>query len=353
MSAQSGLEIPFSVSHSHAPLRLLELPSELLEVLNSSATTTLSLKSTSSESGSSEAALCTSNKTYQLRQVQTSNSLYVVAPSTTAVNDSNDQPGSGVTTFAQCNWTLEVSKAPSQSALPYLRQALPLYTGLDDSDLLETIEAKTKAAIFSDIPLSDGECEQAWTKLIAFEIRERKSAYRPTAKILTKTWSSVSLSAIGKSIDLSTGLKVTELEDLVDSLDEIPSELAVAMIKRLVASDQQALLSDMPLSEIEPSATFTLDRTKTVRLVGTWLLESLGETTQVELIRQWQNLLSETWREDAQLSAIEGGYTSSAGGKVTSVSSVQQEGSSKSTTAPATTAAKRKWHEKFAQTRKR
>lgn len=288
-----------------------------------------------------------------MRQVQTSNSLYVVSPSSTAVNESNDQSGPGVTTFAQCNWTLEVQQAPPQSALPYMRQLIPLYTGPEDIDLLTKADFKTKAAVFSDIPLSDAECEQVWTDIVAFEDRDRKAAFRPSAKILTKTWAAISLSAVEKTIDLSAGLKATDVEDLTSALDEVPSELALATIKRLLPPEQQTLIINTPLSELDPTATFTLDRAQTVRSVGTWLMESLAETTRAELIRQWQNLLPEIWRGDAQLSAIEGVYQISTDGKVTSTSSIPQNGASKTAAAPVSTAAKRKWHEKFAQARKR
>ncbi|GAB7343243.1 hypothetical protein MBLNU457_1301t1 [Dothideomycetes sp. NU457] len=353
MSEHSGLEIPFSVSHSHAPLRLLELPPELLDLLTTSPPTTLKLKSSSSDAGTAEAALCSPNRTYQLRQVQTSNSLYVVAPSSSAVNESNDQSGPGVTTFAQCNWTLEVLDAPSQSALPYMKQLIPLCTGPEINQILTKADLRTKAAIFSDVPLSDAECEQVWTDIVAFEDKARKSSFRPPPRILTKVWAAVSLAAVEKTIDLSKGLKVTDIEDLISALDEVPPELVEAMVKRLLPPEQQKLLIDAPLSDIDPTTTFTLDRSQTVRSVGTWLMEDLGETAEAELIRQWQNLLPEPWREDAQLSAIEGVYQRSTDGKVTSTSSSSQNGTSKTAAAPASTAAKRKWHEKFAKARKR
>lgn len=212
---------------------------------------------------------------------------------------------------------------------------------------------RPKAAIFLDIPLSDGECEQVWTEIMAFEDKARKAAFRPTVQNLKIAWTAISLAAVEKTIDLSAGLKMTDIEDIMSAMDEVPPELVLAMVKRLLSPEQQTLINSASLSEIDPTTTFTLNRAQTVRSVGTWLMDSLEETTETELIRQWQNLLPESWREDAQLSAIEGVYQTGTIGKITSTSSNPQNGASKTAAASASTATKRKWHEKFAKSRKR
>lgn len=70
------------------------------------------------------AVLCTPTKTYQLRQVQTSNSLFVTRPTLDA--HGNDIPVPTTRAVASCTATLELQPS-ADSPRPLLEHALPLY----------------------------------------------------------------------------------------------------------------------------------------------------------------------------------------------------------------------------------
>ncbi|KAI5807276.1 hypothetical protein DFH27DRAFT_639946 [Peziza echinospora] len=83
---QTHSTIPFSFSTPQTPFRLLELPQEILELIeNPQSAASLSSQSQApalylKSTPNTHAVLCTAHKTYQLRQVQTSNSLYLLKP---------------------------------------------------------------------------------------------------------------------------------------------------------------------------------------------------------------------------------------------------------------------------------
>ena len=162
MATQDDSGIPLEISNQQQNLRLLELPPSLLTLLLSkdppkyvpalnvydlqyenSADTSESLWLKSAESPSADvdtkqsrpnAVLCTDDYTYQLRQVQSSNSILILQPSESRGSD-NEIPSPSLSAIAQCTATLEL--IPSDTAASFamvsrlLRQSLPLYNGVD------------------------------------------------------------------------------------------------------------------------------------------------------------------------------------------------------------------------------
>jgi sister chromatid cohesion protein DCC1 len=131
------------------------------------------------------AVLCTPSKAFQLRQVQTSNSLFITQPALEA--HSNEMPVPVTRAIASCTATLELHPTDA-SAAAMLKDVLPLYD-IVAGDVDATGNGLSKAAIFEDVPLSDGQCQAGWDEVVAFEHEE--SSYRPSANALWQVWRSI------------------------------------------------------------------------------------------------------------------------------------------------------------------
>ncbi|KAF7865575.1 uncharacterized protein EAF02_009998 [Botrytis sinoallii] len=93
-------EIPFTANHTQQPFKLLELPPELLTLLESDLPPTLLLTSSPkpphhahllvSPSSSSACTSTSTKKTYLLRQKNTSNPLMLLSPSSTQHSSSTE-----------------------------------------------------------------------------------------------------------------------------------------------------------------------------------------------------------------------------------------------------------------------
>lgn len=87
-----------------------------------------------SSQSSPSAVLCTDDHTYQLRQVQSSNSVFILQPSENVLGD-NLIPTPSLSAVAQCTATLELM--PSDTAASFalvsqlLKKSLPSYKGID------------------------------------------------------------------------------------------------------------------------------------------------------------------------------------------------------------------------------
>ncbi|KAF7869970.1 hypothetical protein EAF04_004754 [Stromatinia cepivora] len=117
MSTQYANEIPFSANHTQQAFKLLELPPELLALLESDTPPTLQI--TPSSLPPHHAHLTVSNgvpnglsKTYILRQKNTSNPLMILSPSTTQINEEDDPssfiPQPSITRIASVEDTIEL-----------------------------------------------------------------------------------------------------------------------------------------------------------------------------------------------------------------------------------------------------
>ena len=127
--------------------------------------------------------------------------------------------------------TLELSKS-TECAAPYLRKALPVYTS---RDLIASAAMKaTWSSILSSVPLSDGETEDAWVDLCAFE--EQGASYRPSAHVLLEIWTAISRASTADGISLASAFIV---EDLWISIrdEEFPRSLFDAVLRRVEDRD--------------------------------------------------------------------------------------------------------------------
>ena len=133
MSTQDASGIPFSASHQQHAFKLLELPPELLQLLESHNPPTycipllrlleapnmpcrLYLKS----STASHAILCSPEKTYHIQQKNSSNPIMILQSCTSAIVDSDVPtsaiPCAAVRTISTIDSTLELCKMESEAA---------------------------------------------------------------------------------------------------------------------------------------------------------------------------------------------------------------------------------------------
>jgi hypothetical protein len=269
--------------------------------------------------------------------VQTSNSLFVTQSALEA--HGNEIPAPTTRAIASCTATIELLPADG-SPNTFLEQALPLYH-IVDGEVDAPGNRLSKVSMFSDLPFSDVECEQAWTAVMAFEFGG--SAYRPTASTLSHVWRSINATAVAEGIKLDQQFLTDDIARAVAE-EGHPASLVVAMLKHLAAEGQD---SSEPWS--------SLDQAKTVRFVGKTLLEAKRDGPiylTAEFIDAWKDCLPEPWRDEADLRVLEGAYD------LPSSTTVRLKGSAISgakpeavTSKPASSA--RKWHEKFGRARKR
>jgi sister chromatid cohesion protein DCC1 len=356
MAAHHDEGVPLSIAHDLSAFRLLELPPELVELLEApnpplyaavpppietvlTPVCRLSIKSqpppasTIPNAKPAYAVLCTPNKAFQLRQVQTSNSLFVTRPTLEA--HGNAEPVPTTCAVALCTATLELHPAV-ESAVPYLENALPVYQVVGGEIDAEE-NRRTKASIFSNVPLSDAQCEQAWKELVAFEFKG--SSYRPSADALVKVWQSINSAALAEGIQLDSQFLANHVAKLVEE-EGHPASLAVAILRLLAAAGED--------NEAQWSS---LERTRTVAFMGKTILEARRgkpDLLTAEFLDTWRDCLPEPWRADAELKAINGAFT------LPSSSTICTKGNLSATTAPAAPAkGKGKWHERLGQNRKK
>lgn len=317
------------------------LPSRLRVHVFSPRTPSLSIKSQPASSAPNAkpayAVLCTPSKAFQLRQVQTSNSLFVTQPALEA--HSNEIPVPVTRAIASCNATLELHPTDS-SAAALLKEVLPLYDVVA-GDVDATGNGASKAAVFDDLPLSDGQCQAGWDEVMAFE--HEGSSYRPTANALSQVWRSINAAALAEGVKLGSQFLRNDITRAVAE-DSHPQSFTEAILASLSNEEQD-----------RTGPWCCLDRSKTVAFVGKVLLDAKqgNDYLIADFTDAWEDTLPEAWRKDAQLSALEGVHEFSTETTIRSKNKGAATTIAGSEAANAGKTSARKWHEKFGKTRKK
>ncbi|KAL1597831.1 hypothetical protein SLS60_008318 [Paraconiothyrium brasiliense] len=330
MATQQGEGgVPFAVAHELQNFRLLELPSEIVELLEAP-------NPPPPNAQPAYAVLCTPNKSFQIRQVQTSNALFVTQPALDA--HGNDIPTPTTCAIASCTATLELHPADTP-AVVYLEDVLPVYD-IVGGEVDAVQNDRSKAGVFADIPLSSGQCEQGWAEVVAFELSG--NTYRPSVNTLRQVWSSINATALAEGIRLDSQFLGYDLAELVQE-EGFPAPLALAIFKHLASAGQ------------DTSGQWScLDRRKTTSFVGKNLLQAKRASSGyliVDFIEEWKDSLPEAWRGDAALESIGGHYDTPT--STTIVAKGIPASHTTEAAAPKAAAVKGKWHERFAKTRKK
>lgn len=140
----------------------------------------------------------------------------------------------GLSAIATCPTTLELHPV-SETAVPLLKDALPVY---DMADIMVDAvgNGRSKVSVFSDVPMSDAQCEWAWCEVTAFEFAG--SSFRPSAATVIKLWQSINLAALAEGIDLRKQFLTDDLLGFIDD-EGYPVDLVHALFSRLKAEDDK------------------------------------------------------------------------------------------------------------------
>jgi sister chromatid cohesion protein DCC1 len=219
--------------------------------------------------------LCTPNKTYSIRQVQSSNSLHILTPSTGGAVRKHDLSIVGeeeedvdmdralnvtgiMTSIAKCGSTLELHTPPEGfSATGFLSAAVRVFgkgmelDGEGDADVyMQSDEDATTRRIldelFADIPVSRAQCESGWAELCGFVIPARDGeplaspvsshCWRPTAGKKLEVWKMIVDGAVLQGIDLGKQFLVRDLWRSVlddEGNEPFPRPLFEAVVQRV------------------------------------------------------------------------------------------------------------------------
>ena len=184
------------------------------------------------------AVLCTNECTFNVRQVHSSNSIYLVNAGGSELDCNSNPAGSEtVKAVAQCTNTLELIPS-SMDGRQLLLQMLPLYHGSSaDTDpyfhpsIPEAEKKADKQAIFDNAPLSSKELEHAWLDTCAFELDGY--AQLPTPAILARIWKSIVSAAMLNDISLTDHFYGQNVIKTVTE-DGFPTGLFDAVMTRIV-----------------------------------------------------------------------------------------------------------------------
>jgi sister chromatid cohesion protein DCC1 len=219
-----------------------------------------------------------------------------------------------------------------------LKEALPVYD-IVAGDVDATSNGRSKASIFSHLPLSDRECQVGWDELMAFEADG--GSFQPSSNALAQVWRSINAAALAEGVKLQAQFLTNDITTAAAE-EGHPSGLIEAVLAYLSTEDND---KNGPWS--------CLDRAKTVAFAGRTLLEAKcgADFLIADFTDTWEDRLPEVWRKDAQLSAIEGIYDFPSDTTIKAKSTAATSSSRDSAVAAMKPSA-RKWHEKFAKTRK-
>ena len=242
------------------------------------------------------AVLCTQSQTFQVRQVQSSNSVFVLEPSEQSVtSESNDIAGTSLRAIAKCPNMLELIPTIPE-AVAFLKLEMLVYMG-DPSDSHNSTNPmgpdrrKSKSEVLKDAPFSAGEFNEAWTKVCAFEAGD--VAWIPTATLLIKAWGGIVTAATIRGLNFDERFPIGAVTSTAD-VDGFPVPLMEAILARVSNIDRESM-----------DQYATVDRSRCVFWVGSIFLDSMGgEIAVSKFLEQWRDKLPEAWRGDATLAAL-------------------------------------------------
>ncbi|KAK4494128.1 hypothetical protein PRZ48_014426 [Zasmidium cellare] len=338
MAQSSGIPITILPESDLQHFRLLELPAELLALVTSESPPLLQLKSVDNIDGTAKdanAVLCTPDKTFEIRQVNTSNSVYLTQPCRTG----DDEGGSSdaIEAIAKCDSTLELTPASKRSAVPFIKKALPVFASTGSYGSARSV---SKTELFSHIPLSQAECEEGWKELACFESIDPSGCFIPSAKVKAQVWEAAMTAATAERASLQDPFIVDDIPVFAMDLKE---DWPLELLSGVFAS----------VSSSTAGGNLAIDEERCVRFAGLSQLEarSGGRATDLAaFLKAWKDVVPETWRTKCEISTLKGSYNLSDGGKsITFIDSQTTANTSNGGAEEAKSAlgAKRKWHEKF------
>ncbi|KAF2396572.1 hypothetical protein EJ06DRAFT_524543 [Trichodelitschia bisporula] len=283
----------FALATHLTNVRLLELPQELLDLLTSPNCPKLHLRSATP---SAPAVLTTDKRTYPLRQIQTSNTLFLLQP------------------------TSPTTYTPGK----------PLRTPAGSPTSLHDLESRA--------PLSIRDLHDAWTALCAYV--KDGYAVRPSAAALLALWRRIKSAAEGAGWNLEEGFSEDDLfnEFDLDASDAIESEMFDAVMKRIGECHYK-------------EGWWMIPRPKATTWVAQLVLEASGGSMPTDLfVARWREAMG-GWGDGLAAASIGDITTHPTPTTIALKPECRLSPAPAAKEEPATTG-KRKWHEKFGKGRK-
>lgn len=224
--------------------------------------------------------LCTLTKTYRVRQVQSSNSIHLLAPSPAErvrllsgkiSSDVNGLDGvDTISAIAKCSSTLELQSLSETEEVDIARRLLEdklrVYDRLsvdavgedtvmrDEGEDLEEghgvssgsgpqreSEGVIRNRILNEVPMCATRCRAVWRELCGFVATDLRTgtglvAYRPSARVRLDVWKRIQEGSVLEGIDLGKLFLVNDLWKAVlteDGEEPFPRELFNAVVRRV------------------------------------------------------------------------------------------------------------------------
>ena len=397
--------IPFSLKQPFENVRLLELPDELLEIIektNVEPTDSLYLKSSppidnldGNESQTKEGSLhlCTNDKSWLVKQVSTSNSVYVARTSLAfpVEDDDGDEPmdgllgriQTGLTAFAKPGNVLELHPIPSATyqavAVEHLMQLVPTINRVKDIDLVGRKVHHSIQRLYDHIPAPRSAISKELAEQCVFEAAD-VGAYIPTANLMLDTWRKLIEAATIAGTKITASLDTDALLDSIPDVDDIADNGDAINICKNVAKrmfEHGGYLEALGIivrSSNETNELDMLNEMEISRWVGNLILKAArqgGDGGKVEkdaFEKRWEDAVPAAWVRYCSAEVLDSACSIETGGEKTMIAwkeysvisgsdgrSDSTQKSTAQTTVPLPAAsvgkAKRKWHEKFATQR--
>ncbi|KAL9049529.1 MAG: hypothetical protein Q9162_007175 [Coniocarpon cinnabarinum] len=327
MASNDNTAIPIVQPIQQEALKLIELPSEVLASLSSSSTEFV-IKS-AGDDDSNETVLCSADKTWNLRQVQSSNSLTILSP---VQDNGNASTPPAMKAAASCNGTVEVFQAKaasdkSTSPNAWLSTVVPLYEGGDPT---QQCAGPSKPGIMSEMPFSDGEISRSWKDLCAFSVAN--GSFRPSPACILHMWKTLLHDADTLSVDLTGPFALQDI--LVGSRGAA----------KYPTSAYEALLCKSTLDTTGTDERLTLRPENVIAEISRAISQSRGLKTGPEVQEQVFDLMPVAWQQRFDKETIS---------RICSLPpAIDNKSVAESSASVAKPSAKRNWHEKLKKTKR-
>lgn len=306
-------------------------------------TPSLQLKSSPGVSGDAagNAVLCTPDKTFNIRQKNSSNTVYILQ---SGQDDTSSIAEPGLTGILKPESTLETLPVTNFTAAAHIRQLLPILTST--SQLTGTRDSSTKSQLFANVPFSDTECEVAYRELSAFVQPTTDHCIVPSAQLKIQTWLPILENARANAVDLTSELDHDAMLSLKDGLEDLQPGLCDAILHAFTTTSTDGRTS--------------IDSDRLLRWTGLNRLEADALKTPISIATfkaSWKDALPEKLRGKVEISLLSDRHQLSAGGKSIAFKeyaldlAVGANGAG-AAEAKSTLGAKRKWHDKFKPAKK-
>lgn len=285
------------------------------------------------------AVLCTPDKTFSIRQKNSSNTVYILQPGQDNTSPNGVIAAPELIGISKLESTLETLPAPAAKASTYIRQLLPILSA--NNITTGQRQPMTKSQLLANIPLSDAECDAAFREESAFVDHATDHCFNPTARLKIDTWHSILENARANAVDLTAELDEDAMLSLKDGLEDLKPGLFEAIIHSVATTKNDRT---------------SIDPDRLVRWVG---LNRLGADAPLQVIstsdfkKSWKDELPESLREKVDLALISD-RAEVRGGKWVKFKDDSPEliAGTKSAGASDAAGTKRKWHEKFKPAKK-